>query len=308
MTQVYGSAAELIGATPLLRLKRLEQAHGCRAALYGKLESYNPGGSLKDRAALFMLRDALSRGVLTEGMTVVEGSGGNAGVSMAMACAALGLKCVIVLPDNTPHERRALIAAFGARIEETPAAQGLARCAERARELCSASPCFQPCQFENDAACEAHRRTTAREILDALPGGIDCFVAGVGTGASLTGCGEVLKMHFPDCRVIAVEPVDSPVLSGGFPGGHVLQGIGAGFVPPILNTYIIDEVIRARTPDSFAMARECAAREGVLCGISSGAALSAAVSVAQRYENTGKTVVVLLPDSGERYLSAGLYG
>ena len=307
MTHVSDRATELIGQTPLLRLRRLEQAYCCRAALYGKLEGFNPGGSHKDRAALFMLRDALARGVLTEDMTVVEATGGNAGVSLAMACAMLGLRCVIVLPDNTPAEKRTLIAAYGARIEQTPASLGLSGCAERARELCARTPSFQPLQFENDAGCEAHRRTTARELLQALPNGIDYFVAGVGTGAALTGCGEVLKMNFPDCRIIAVEPVDSPVISGGFPGAHAIAGIGAGFVPPILNVYIIDEVLRARTPDSFALARDCARLEGVLCGISSGAALSAAVTVAQRPETEGKSVVVLLPDSGERYLSSGLY-
>lgn len=302
MSRVYDNVTELIGSTPLLRLHRLEQAYDCRAALYAKLEGFNPGGSLKDRAALHMLRCAMNRGELPPGGVVVEATGGNTGVALAMVCAALGLRCILVMPENVEPTRVGSMRIYGAEIVLTPAADGAAGAGERAREIRDNTPgCFMPMPFDNDDNCQAHRQGTGREILEALPQ-VDVLVAGVGSGGSLTGCGEEIRKHCPECRVVAVEPVDSPVLSGGFPGGHGIPGIGAGFVPSILNTYIVDEVIRARTPDSTHMMGELARLEGVLCGISSGAALSAALSLAQKREYAGKNIVVLLPDNGEKYL------
>ncbi len=302
MAQIYGSLTELIGKTPLLRLHRLERAYGCRAALYGKLEGMNPGGSLKDRAALQMITAAMQRGELPEVGVVVEPTGGNCGVALSMVCAALGLKCILVMPENIDRQRVEHMRMYGAEIIMTPPGDGVAGAVERARDIHANTPgCFMPSQFDNDDNCEAHRRGTGREIVEAL-GTVDFLVAGVGSGGSLTGCGEEVRKHCPDCRVVAVEPVDSPVISGGFPGGHDIPGIGAGFVPPILNPYLLSEVVRARTPDSLFMVRELARLEGVLCGPSSGAALTAAVAIAQRPENDGRQVVVLLPDNGEKYL------
>lgn len=302
MAQIYGNITELIGKTPLLHLGRLGQAYGCRASVYGKLECFNPGGSLKDRAALQMVTAAMQRGELPEGGVVVEPTGGNCGVALSMVCAALGLRCILVVPEDMDPLRVENMRTYGAEIVMTPAAEGAVGAAEKARAIRDSTPgCFMPMQFENDDNCEAHRRGTGLEIVEAL-GQVDFLVAGVGSGGSLTGCGEVIKAHCPDCRIVAVEPVDSPVISGGFPGGHGIPGIGAGFIPPILNEYILDEVMRARTPDSLLMVRELARLEGVLCGPSSGAALAAAVSIAQREENSGKRVVVILPDNGEVYL------
>lgn len=302
MAQVYGNLTELIGGTPLLRLSRLERAYGCQAELYGKLECLNPGGSLKDRAALRMVTAAMERGELPENGVVVEPTGGNCGVALSMVCAALGLKCILVMPENIDPQRIENIRAYGAEIVMTPPSEGMTGAVEKARAIRDSTPgCFMPTQFENDDNCEAHRRGTGREIIEAL-GSVDFLVAGVGSGGALTGCGEEIKKYCPDCRIVAVEPVDSPVLSGGFPGGHGIPGIGAGFVPPILNQYILSEVMRARTPDSLRMVHELARLEGVLCGPSSGAALAAAVAIAQKEENAGRHVVVILPDNGEKYL------
>lgn len=302
MSGLYKNAAEFIGDTPLFQLSRLSEAFDCRTSVYAKLESVNPSGSVKDRAALFMLRGAMGRGELKEGGTVIEATGGNGGVAIAMVCAALGLHAVIVLPDTVSVPRRELLRRYGAQIETVPADEGLAGCRNRARQLAAQlGNAYLPDQFRNEDNCLAHREGTAREILKALPQ-VDYFVAGVGTGGTITGCGEALKMHNPGCRLIAVEPMASPVLSGGFAGGHTLTGIGAGFVPEILNTYILDEVIRVRTPDAQSAAEKLAETEGLLCGPSSGAALWAALSVAQRPEAQGRTVVTLLPDGGERYL------
>lgn len=302
MGRLYKNAAEYIGNTPIFMLSRLSAACGCLTPVYAKLESANPSGSVKDRAALYMLTRAMERGELKPGGTVIEATGGNGGVAIAMVCAALDLRAVIVLPDTVSPARREHLRRYGARVETVPADQGMTGCRSRARELGrQLENAYLPDQFINEDNCLAHREGTAGEILEVLPK-VDYFIAGVGTGGTVTGCGEALKMRNPLCRLIAVEPMASPVLSGGFAGGHTLTGIGAGFVPEILNTYILDEVIRVRTPDAAETAGLLAKTEGLLCGPSSGAALWAAISVAQRTEAKGRTVVTLLPDGGERYL------
>lgn len=298
MSGLVRDLAALVGNTPLLELERLAAETGCRGRLLAKLEMYNPSGSVKDRPVLFMLRDALRRGALKPGGTVIEPSGGNSAVSVAMLAAALGLRAVIVMPDSVPESRQQRIRQCGAQICLFPAAEGAMACDRMVAQLRRDVPdsCLLG-QFENDCNCQAHRETTAKEILEQA-GTVDFFVAGVGTGGTVTGCGEALRMHNPECRILAVEPVDSPVLSGGFPGAHALTGIGPGFLPEILNTYLLDEIIRVRTPDSLALCARMAALYGLSCGPSSGAALAAAISVAQRPEAAGKTVVTLLPDSG----------
>jgi Cysteine synthase len=302
MGKIYKGATEFIGNTPIFQLSRLSESYHCLTQIYAKLESVNPSGSVKDRAALCMLQGAMRRGELKPGGTVIEAAGGNGGIAIAMVCAALGLQAVIVLPDTTPTTRREHLRRYGARVETVPADDGLEGCRTRARRLAEQlGNAYLPDQFSNEDNSLAHRGGTAEEILKLLPQ-VDYFVAGVGTGGTITGCGEVLKMRCPSCRLIAVEPMASPVLSGGFAGGHALTGIGAGFVPEILNTYLLDEVIRVRTPDAMEAAERLARTEGLLCGPSSGAALCAAVSVAQRPEAKGCTVVTILPDGGERYL------
>ena len=302
MAQVYRSVTELIGNTPLVRLSRLESALGLGAQLYGKLEGLNPGGSLKDRAALSMIRRAMQRGELPEGGVVVEPTGGNCGVALSMVCAALGLRCILVMPENIDRQRIEHMRIFGAEIIMTPPAEGLSGAVQRDREIRDSTPgCFMPMQFENDDNCDAHRHGTGLEIIEAL-GLVDFLVAGVGSGGSLTGCAEEIRRHCPECRIVAVEPVDSPVLSGGFPGAHGIPGIGPGFVPPILNQYILSDIVRVRTPESLEMVRMLARFEGILCGPSSGAALSAAAGIARDEANRNRRIVVLLPDSGEKYL------
>ncbi len=302
MPQILDNLTELIGETPVLRLNRLSRAHGCRTPLLAKLECLSPGGSLKDRAMLSILRGALERGALAPGGTVVETSGGNQGVSLAMLCAALGLKCVIVVPDDLPPARSEHLRRYGAQVVSVPAAGGIAACQSRVEQLAKEIPgAFVPDPFRNEDNPRAHRAGTGPELLRQV-GTVDYLVAGVGTGGTITGCAEAVRMYCPECRIIAVEPYASPVLSGGFAGNHPLAGIGAGFIPEALNLYILDEVIRVKSPDSLEMARELARTEGLLCGPSSGAALVAAVMVAQRPEAEGKTVAVILPDMGERYL------
>lgn len=298
MEKSISDITRLVGNTPMLDLTPWAAEQGCGGRLFAKLELCNPSGSVKDRPVLYMLRDALRRGLVKAGGVVIEPSGGNTALSVAMLSAALGLQAVIVLPDSVSQLRQSRMAAFGAQLIPFPAGEGsegrdriVARLLEKLPEACLLR------QFDNDICCQAHRETTAKEIL-AQCGSADFFVAGVGTGATVTGCGEVLRMDNPDCRVIAVEPVDSPVLSGGFPGAHALTGIGPGFIPEILNTYLLDEVIKVRTPDSLTLCKEMARRFGILCGPSSGAALSAALSVAAREEASGKTVVTVLPDGG----------
>lgn len=298
MAEILDNLTNIIGETPVLRLRRLSALYNCNTPLLAKLECFSPGGSVKDRAALEMVQCALQRGNLAPGGTVIDASAGNAGLSLALVCAALNLKCIIVLPDTVPELRRKHLRRYGAEVVTVPAEA----CASTVETLRKAHPgAFVPDQFRNEDNPAAHRRT-GEELLRQV-GTIDYFVAGVGSGGTITGCAEVIKMHCPDCRIIAVEPYASPVLSGGFPGGHPLSGIGPGFVPEVLNTYILDEVIRVKTPDSLELMQQLAKTEGLLCGPSSGAALAAAISVARRPEAQGKTVVTILPDVGERYLT-----
>ena len=298
MADILDNLTSLIGETPVLRLSRLSEACGCLTPILAKLECFSPGGSLKDRAALSMVQNALDRGDLQPGGTVIGASAGNAGLSLAWVCAALGLKCIIVLPDTVPEVRRRHLQRLGAQVKAVPAET----CGSVAETLKKALPgAFIADQFRNEDNPEAHRRT-GEELLRQV-GDIDYLVAGVGSGGTITGCAEQVKRMCLECRVVAVEPYASPVLSGGFPGGHPLTGIGPGFVPEVLNTYILDEVIRVKTPDSLELMSLLARTEGLLCGPSSGAALAAAVSVAKRPEAAGKTVVTILPDVGERYLT-----
>lgn len=301
MSTVLDNLTELIGETPVLRLNRLSALHGCKTPILAKLECFNPGGSLKDRAVLAMLRGAVSRGQLAPGGTVAASSAGSLGISLAMLCAAMGLKCIIVLPDNVSPIHMEHLRRYGAEILTVPADKGAGACQDALERIVKDTGAFLLDSFRNEDNLQAHREGTAQELLRQV-GQIDYFVAGVGTGGTVTGCAEVIRQHCLDCRIIAVEPFASPVLSGGFPGSHPLAGIGPGFIPENLNLYILDEVIRVKTPDSLALVRELASTEGLLCGPSSGAALSAAILVAQRPEAEGKTVVTVLPDVGERYI------
>ena len=306
---IHTSHEQLIGKTPLVELKRIEKELGLKAKLIAKLESFNPAGSAKDRAAKAMLDDAESRGILTPDSVIIEPTSGNTGIALAAVCAVRGYRLIIVMPETMSVERRNLIKAYGAELVLTDGALGMRGAIEKAEELKSSiSNAFIPGQFVNPANPAAHYASTGPEIWADTDGTVDIFVAGVGTGGTITGVGEYLKKMKPEVRTIAVEPEASPVLSGGRAGAHKLQGIGAGFVPEILNTAVIDEVMTASAEDAFAAARLLARREGILAGISSGAALWAAIETAKRGENAGKTVVVLLPDTGERYMSTALYG
>ena len=295
----------VVGGTPLVRLPRLNDT---RADLCAKLEFQNPLGSVKDRIALAMIEAAEADGRLRPGMTVVEATSGNTGIGLAFVCAARGYPLVLAMPDSMSRERRAILRALGAELVLTPAAEGMKGAVARARELAEErAPAFVPDQFANPANPEVHRRTTAEEIWSATQGEVDWLVAGVGTGGTLTGVGSVLKRRRPGCRVVAVEPAASPVLSGGEPGPHRIQGIGAGFVPEVLDTSLIDEVITVTDADALATARRAAREQGLFAGISSGAALWAALQVARRDAAAGKRIVVVVPSGGERYLSTDLY-
>ncbi len=298
---------ELTGRTPLVNLNRLPGKDGARVA--AKLESFNPGGSVKDRIGVNMILRAEEAGLITPGKTViVEPTSGNTGIALAWVCAARGYRLVVTMPETMSLERRNLLKAFGVELVLTPGTEGMRGAIERARELQAANPdYFQPQQFENPANPEIHRLTTAEEIWADTDGQVDILVAGVGTGGTITGAGEVLKARKPGFQAIAVEPVESAVLSGGSPGPHGIQGIGAGFVPAILDRSVIDEIIRVTTDEARAMARRLAREEGILAGVSSGAATHAALQVAARGENRGKLIVVILPDTGERYLSTPLF-
>lgn len=306
--KIYQSADELIGKTPLLELEKTEKKFNLNARLLAKLEYFNLTGSVKDRVAKEMLDDAERRGVLRENTVIIEPTSGNTGIGLAAVGAARGYKVMIVMPDTMSAERRKLMKAYGAELVLTDGKKGMKGAIEKAEELAKEIPdSFIAGQFVNPANPEAHRKTTAEEIWEDTDGAVDIFVAGVGTGGTVTGVGEVLKKKKPGVYVAAVEPAASPVLSEGKAGPHTIQGIGAGFVPKVLNTGVYDEVVPVSGDDAFAFARMMGKTEGVLVGISSGAALAAAIRIAQRKENEGKTIVALLPDGGDRYLSTALY-
>jgi cysteine synthase A len=306
MSGIYNSIADLIGNTPLVRLRRVTA--GARAEVLAKLEFQNPGGSVKDRIALSMIEAAEAAGKLGPDTIILEPTSGNTGIGLAMVAAAKGYKCALIMPDTMSIERRKLLKAYGAELILTPGSEGMRGALRVASEMAAAdSRYFIPQQFENPANPEIHRRTTAEEIWRDTEGHLDIFVSGVGTGGTLTGVGEVLKPRLPGLKIVAVEPTASPVLSGGKPGPHKIQGIGAGFVPGVLKTDLIDEIVQVSNDDAFAMAQRLPIEEGLLVGISSGAAIHAAVQVAQRAENAGKRIVVIVPSNGERYLSTALF-
>ena len=308
MTKIYASADQLVGRTPLLEMTRLEESLGLKARLLAKLEYLNPAGSVKDRVARKMLDDAQERGVLTRDSVVIEPTSGNTGIGLCAMAAARGYRVIIVMPETMSVERRQMMSAYGAELVLTEGAKGMAGAIAKADELAREIPgAFIPGQFVNPANPAAHYETTGPEIWEDTGGRVDCFVSAVGTGGTITGTGRYLKEKNPALHVIAVEPDSSPVLSGGKPGPHKIQGIGAGFVPEVLDTKIYDEVIRVTNDAAFETARRIGRREGVLAGISSGAAVHAAVEWAKRPENEGKTCVVILSDGGDRYLSSGLY-
>jgi len=301
--RVANSVDELIGFTPIVKLNRLTDEND--ADVYVKLEYMNPGSSVKDRIALAMINVALEKGDLKTGDTIIEPTSGNTGIGLAMVSAAKGLKAILVMPDTMSLERRNLLRAYGAQLVLTPGAEGMKGAIAKAEELAKENGYFMPQQFENEANPQIHRETTGKEIVEQMDQ-LDAFISGIGTGGTITGAGEVIKERFPNVKIYAVEPADSPVLSGGKPGGHKIQGIGAGFVPKVLNTNIYDEVIKIENEEAFANARRAGQEEGVLCGISSGAAIAAALKVAKQI-GKGKKVLAILPDNGERYLSTPLY-
>ena len=308
MPPIPRSLTELIGNTPLLEPARYMQREGCVARLLLKLEGFNPLRSSKDRVALAMVEDAERQGLLAPGGTIIEPTSGSAGIGLAFVGIAKGYRVILTMPDNVNLERRNLLRALGAELELTPARLGMRGAIDKADALAKELPgAYLPEQFSNPANPEAHRRTTAREILRDTGGEVDIFVAGVGTGGTLTGVGEVLKAHNPAVRIVAVEPADSPVLSGGKSGPHGLAGLGAGFRPPILNTEVYDEVVPVRNDEAYAACRKIARDEALLLGMSSGAALFAATALARRAENREKAIVAVMPDTGERYLSTNLF-
>ena len=308
MAKIYTSADQLIGRTPLLELTRLQRQLGLEARILAKLELFNPAGSVKDRIGKAMIDAAEAAGKLKPGATIIEPTSGNTGIGLAAVAAARGYKLILVMPETMSVERRLLAQAYGAQLELTEGAKGMKGAIERAKELAEQIPnSFIPGQFDNPANPQVHRETTGPEIFQDTDGAVDFFVAGVGTGGTITGVGQYLKEKIPGVQVVAVEPTDSPVLSKGVAGAHKIQGIGAGFVPQVLDTQVYDEILTVANEDAFETGRLLGKSEGVLVGISSGAALWAAIQVARRAENKGKTIVVLLPDTGERYLSTPLF-
>lgn len=306
--KVYESVDQLVGHTPLLELKRVEEAHGVSARILGKLEYFNPAGSIKDRIAKAMIDDAEVAGILKPGATIIEPTSGNTGIGLASIAAARGYQLILTMPETMSVERRNLIKAYGAKIVLTDGAKGMTGAIEKANELAAEiEGSFIPGQFINPANPAIHKATTGPEIWQDTDGTVDILVAGVGTGGTLTGIGQYLKEQNPEVKLVAVEPSDSPVLSEGRAGSHKIQGIGAGFVPEVLDTTLYDEVITVESEDAFAIGREIGREEGVLVGISSGAAVWAALELAKRPENEGKTIVAILPDTGERYLSTPMF-
>jgi cysteine synthase A len=308
MANIHKSLTELIGRTPLLELVNFEQKNGLSASLVAKLEYFNPAGSVKDRVAKAMLDDAEARGLLKKGAVIIEPTSGNTGIGLASVAAARGYRAILTMPETMSVERRNLLKAYGAEIVLTDGSKGMNGAIQKAKELAEEIPnSFIPGQFVNPANPAVHKATTGPEIWEDTDGKVDFFVAGIGTGGTITGVGEYLKSKNPDVKIVAVEPASSPVLSKGTAGPHKIQGIGAGFVPDILNTSIYDEIIPVENDDAFAVGREIAHTEGLLVGISSGAAVWAASQLAKRPENQGKKIVVLLPDTGERYLSTPMF-
>lgn len=308
MSVIYTSADQLIGKTPLLELTHIEKKHGLKAKIFAKLEYFNPAGSVKDRIAKAMIDDAEQKGLLKEGSVIIEPTSGNTGIGLASVAAARGYRIIIVMPETMSVERRQIMKAYGAELVLTDGTKGMKGAIEKADELSKEIPnSFVPGQFVNEANPKAHFETTGPEIFEDTDGNVDFFVAGVGTGGTITGVGKYLKSKLPEVKVVAVEPKSSAVLSTGVAGPHKIQGIGAGFVPKVLDTDIYDEIIPVENEDAFAMGKEVGRNEGVLVGISSGAALWAAVELAKRPENEGKNIVVLFPDTGDRYLSTPLF-
>ena len=308
MSRIYTSADQLIGRTPLLELTNIEKKYDLKARILAKVEYFNPAGSVKDRVALMMINDAEEAGILTPDSTIIEPTSGNTGIGLASIAAARGYRIIIVMPDTMSVERRQLMKAYGAELVLTPGAQGMSGAIAKAEELAKEIPgSFIPSQFTNPSNPKAHVTTTGPEIWEDTDGNVDYFVAGVGTGGTITGVGQFLKSKNPNVKVVAVEPASSPVLSQGHGGPHKIQGIGAGFVPKVLDTTVYDEIIPIENEAAFASGKEVGRTEGILVGISSGAALNAAIQVAQRPENEGKTIVVLLPDTGDRYLSSPMF-
>lgn len=308
MGKIYENVAELIGKTPLLHANNFEKKRGVEANIFAKLEYFNPAGSVKDRVALAMINDAEQRGILKEGSVIIEPTSGNTGIGLASIAAARGYRIILTMPETMSIERRNLLKAYGAELVLTEGSKGMKGAIAKAEELAKETPdSFIPGQFVNPANPAAHKATTGPEIWEDTEGNVDIFIAGVGTGGTVTGIGEFLKSKNPDIKVIAVEPAGSPVLLTGKGGPHMIQGIGAGFVPDVLNTKIYDEIVTIENEDAFDAGREFAKAEGILVGISSGAALHAAEIVAARPENKGRNIVVLLPDTGDRYLSTALF-
>jgi cysteine synthase A len=308
MSKIAKNLTDLIGNTPLLELSNYNESNELGATLIAKLEYFNPAGSVKDRIGYAMIKDAEEKGLINKDTVIIEPTSGNTGIALAFVAAAKGYRLILTMPETMSLERRSLLKALGAELELTPGTLGMKGAIEKATELAAQTPnSFMPQQFTNPANPEIHRKTTAEEIWRDTDGNVDIFIGGVGTGGTITGVGEVLKQKNPNIKIIAVEPEDSPVISGGKPGPHKIQGIGAGFIPDNLNTGVIDEIFKVKNEEAFAASRQLAKTEGLLVGISSGAAAFAATQIAKRPENKGKNIVVLLPDTGERYLSTVLF-